>query len=99
MGSDHSYEQWLIRYGITGNQVIEESPIFYTKEVDLDARNQSVVITTMARLPYDYLIGANNRMQYLRDVDWDYIIVDEASMITLYQMVYMMYRNNIIIHF
>lgn len=94
MGSDHSYEQWLIRYGITGNQVIEESPIFYSKEVDLDARNQSVVITTMARLPYDYLIGANNRMQYLRDVEWDYIIVDEASMIPLYQMVYMMYRMN-----
>ena len=92
MADDHGYEEWLIRYGITNNQNIAESPIFYSKDLDLSKRDQSVVITTMARLPYDYFIGNDGGSQYLRDIEWDYVIVDEASMIPLYQMVYMLYR-------
>ena len=92
MAEEHGYEEWLIRYGITNNQNIAESPIFYSKDLDLSKRDQSVVITTMARLPYDYFIGNDGGSQYLRDIEWDYVIVDEASMIPLYQMVYMLYR-------
>lgn len=93
MGNDSSYEDWLIRYGITSNQSIQESSVFYSRDVDFSSRKKRVVITTMARLPYDYFVDTDGGYLSLHDIDWDYVIVDEASMVPLYQMVYMFYRT------
>lgn len=91
MGSDESYVDWLIRYGVTGDENIEKSEIFHGKKLEINDYDKCVVVTTMARLPYDYFIDSNGNRNHLHGINWDYIVVDEASMIPLIQMVYMLY--------
>ena len=91
MGADESYTNWLIRYGVTGEENIEKSVIFHGKKLEIDDYDKCVVVTTMARLPYDYFIDSSEKRNHLHGINWDYIVVDEASMIPLIQMVYMLY--------
>lgn len=91
MGEDDSYADWLIRYGVTGDENIEKSDIFHGKKLEINDYDKCVVVTTMARLPYDYFIDSNEKRNHLHGINWDYIVVDEASMIPLIQMVYMLY--------
>jgi flagellar biosynthesis GTPase FlhF len=91
MGNDKSYEEWLIRYGVTGDENIEKSKVFHGKEFEIAHYNKCVIVTTMARFPYDYFIDSTGSFNYLHGINWDYIVVDEASMIPLIQMVYMLY--------
>lgn len=91
MGEDYSYEKWLVRYGITADQSIEESQVFKGKEFEIDDYDKCVVVTTMARLPYDYFIDSTGKRNFLHGINWDYIVVDEASMIPLIYMVYLLY--------
>lgn len=91
MGNDRSYEKWLVRYGITCDESIEESPVFKGKDFEIENHDKCVVVTTMARLPYDYFIDSKGNHNFLHGINWDYIVVDEASMIPLVYMVYMLY--------
>ncbi len=91
MGDNHEYEKWLVRYGVTGDEEIEQSPVFHGKEFEIDDYSKCVVVTTIARLPYDYFIDSTGKFNYLHGINWDYIVVDEASMIPLVQMVYALY--------
>jgi len=91
MGEDDSYVDWLIRYGVTGDETIEKSDVFHGKKLEINNYDQCVVVTTMARLPYDYFIDSDGNFNHLHGINWDYIVVDEASMIPLIQMVYMLY--------
>lgn len=91
MGDDKGYENWLVRYGVTLDSTIESTSVFHGKEYDFREHNQNVIITTMARLPYDYFINSSGQFVPLKSISWDYIVVDEASMIPLVQMVYMLY--------
>ncbi len=91
MGDDKSYESWLVRYGVTMEDEIESASVFHGKEYDINEHKKNVVITTMARLPYDYFINSSKQFVPLNGINWDYIIVDEASMIPLVQMVYVLY--------
>ena len=91
MGTDSSYEKWLVRYGITCDEKIEESPVFKGKDYEIEDHDKCVVVTTMARLPYDYFIDSKGNHNFLHGINWDYIVVDEASMIPLVYMVYMLY--------
>lgn len=91
MGNDKSYVDWLIRYGITADVEIEQSHVFHGKEFDIATHSKNVIVTTMARFPYDYFIDSAGDFNHLHGINWDYIVVDEASMIPLVQMVYMLY--------
>lgn len=91
MRDDHSYEKWLVRYGITSDEEIEESPIFKGKDFEIDDYDKCVIVTTMARFPYDYFIDSTGKFNFIHGINWDYIVVDEASMIPLIYMVYMLY--------
>lgn len=90
-GDNHDYEDWLVRYGVTGNEEIEQSPVFHGKEFEIDDYDKCAVVTTMARFPYDYFIDSTGKFNFLHGINWDYIVVDEASMIPLIYMVYMLY--------
>ena len=62
-------------------------------------RGKYCIVTTMARLPYDGFNGTPDG-QLFKDMEWDYIIIDEASMIPLAQVLHAIYRfpmSNIII--
>ena len=91
MVDDMSYENWLVRYGVTLDEKIEKSAVFHGKDFEINDYEKCVVVTTMARLPYDYFIDSMGRFNYLHGINWDYIVVDEASMIPLVQMIYLLY--------
>lgn len=92
MGNDNSYEDWLVRFGITGSEEIEASPVYHDKTFDLRQFKRSITITTIARFPYDFFMPQGERL-YLQAQNWDYIVIDEASMIKLVDIIYPIYKK------
>ena len=86
-----SYKNWLLRFGTTNDANIEKSGVFHDKTFNIHSQLKNVTVTTIARFPYDFFItsGVGN----LRDIDWDYIIIDEASMIMLAQILLPLYKQ------
>lgn len=82
---------WLGRFVATGSDYIENSDILCGRDSDIDEYDQCCLVSTIARLPYDGFqrLGGAPR---LRDIDWNYVIIDEASMIPLAQIVYAIYQ-------
>ena len=85
------YPGWLGRFVATGSEVIESSGLLCNRDSELDEEDKCCLVSTIARLPYDGFqrLGGAPR---LRDIDWNYVIIDEASMIPLAQIVYAIYR-------
>ncbi len=88
---DESYFSWLVRFGLTGDSEIEQSPIFCDKTFDIRTRPKNVTVTTIARFPYDYFQPDPTHRLHLRELHWDYIIIDEASMIPLVNIIFPLY--------
>lgn len=93
MGLDHSYLNWLIRFGATNDNTIEQSGVFRDKTFDIRTFSRNVTITTIARFPYDYFLPDDSTRLHLNALKWDYIIFDEASMIPLANIVYPLYKK------
>jgi len=93
MSGDEGYKNWLARFGVTNDESIEEKGIFCSKNYDIEKHNQNVVVTTIARYPYDGMKCEGKDDQLLRDVKWDYVVIDEASMIPLVQIIYVLYSQ------
>lgn len=89
---DREYEDWLIRFGATGEESIEQSPVFREKTYDIRNTSRNVTVTTIARFPYDFFMPADKRL-FLQSLNWDYIIIDEASMIPLINIIYPLYKK------
>lgn len=89
---DKSYEEWLIRFGGTGDEVIEQSPVYRDKTFDIREVTKNVTVTTIARFPYDFFMPQGARI-FLNGINWDYIIIDEASMIPLVNIIYPLYKK------
>lgn len=87
-----SYEDWLVRFGATGDEEIEQSPVFRDKTFDIRTLSKNVTVTTIARFPYDFFMPQGARI-FLNGINWDYIIIDEASMIPLANIVYPLYKK------
>ena len=92
MGDDTSYVDWLIRFGATQDEKIEQSPVFRDKTYDIRKAERCITITTIARFPYDFFMPSDAHV-YLRGINWDYIVVDEASMIPLGNIIYPLYKK------
>lgn len=92
MGSDTSYTNWLIRFGSTDDETIEQSDIFKDKTFDLREIKRSVIITTIDRFSYDFFMP-NGERHYIRNQRYDYIIFDEASMIPLVKIIYPIFHR------
>ena len=89
---DRSFEEWLIRFGATGDEEIEQSSVFRDKTFDINALSKHVTITTIARFPYDFFMPPGKRIS-LNEINWDYIVIDEASMIPIANIVYPLYKK------
>ena len=83
---------WLIRFGGTGDEYIEQSSVYKDKTFDIREVNKNVTVTTIARFPYDFFMPENTRI-YLNGLNWNYIIIDEASMIPLANILYPIYKK------
>ncbi len=91
-GEDLTYKKWLIRFGSTADEDIEESAIYKDKTFDIMSLPKSVTVTTIARFPYDYFMPNKGRF-FLNAIKWDYIVIDEASMIPIANIVYPLYKK------
>lgn len=93
MGADHSYTNWLVRFGATNDSVIEQSGVFRDKTFDIRIFQRNVTVTTIARFPYDYFLPGESTRLHLSALKWDYFIIDEASMIPLVNIIYPLYKK------
>jgi len=92
-GADQSYLNWLIRFGATNDNTIELSGVFRDKTFDIRSLSRNVTVTTISRFPYDYFLPDDGTRLHLSALKWDYIIIDEASMIPLANIVYPLYKK------
>lgn len=92
MDDKNSYEDWLVRFGGTGDELLEEKQIVKDKTFDIKKLKRNVTITTIARFPYDFFMINGERL-FLDEMKWDYIIIDEASMIPLINIIYPLYKK------
>jgi len=93
MGTDQSYLNWLVRFGTTNDSAIEQSGVFRDKTFDIRTFSRNVTVTTIARFPYDFYLPDGSTRLHLSALKWDYIIIDEASMIPLANIVYPLYKK------
>lgn len=91
-GDDKGYNDWLVRFGVTGDEKIENSGVYRDKTFDIVHTKKSVTVTTIARFAYDHFT-INGKWLELSEIDWDYIIIDEASMIPLVNIIYPLYKQ------
>lgn len=85
---DNYVPSWLIRFGNTGDSYLEELNITREKTYDINKNPKNVVISTIARFPYDQFQSVS-----LRDFKWDIVLFDEASMIGLASILYTIYKQ------
>lgn len=81
-------DSWIWRFVSTMDSELDQEEVVYPRESDIMSQDQVCVISTMARLSFD---GFNDWR--LSEIEWDYIIIDEASMIPLYQIIYPIFHN------
>lgn len=74
-------DYWLWRFVSTMDSELEEEEVVYQRDSDVMRQSQVCVVSTIARYSFD---GFDDGL--LNSLDWDYVIIDEASMIPLYQI-------------
>ena len=93
MHDDTSWKNWLARFGVTADEQLERSGVFRDRDFDFDCLKGIVGISTIARFAYDYItIGGDE--EKVQELDWDYVIVDEASMVSIANISYLLYKAN-----
>jgi superfamily I DNA and/or RNA helicase len=90
MGTDRRYRDWLVRFGTSSDERIKQAGIWRDRSLNIHDLPRSVVVTTVARFAYD---GFAVNKGKLYEIDWDFIVVDEASMIPIASIIYPIYEK------
>ncbi len=90
MGSDKSFQNWLVRFGTSADERIEKEGVWRDRAFEIGALDRSVTISTIARFAYDGFATEHGK---LREMEWDTIVFDEASMIPLVNIIYPLYQR------
>lgn len=77
-------DAWLWRFMSTMSPRVEQSTTVHDRESDIVSERQVCLISTFARYAFDGFIDNRDKLNQLH---WDYIIIDEASMVPLYQII------------
>ncbi len=94
MGKDETYYNWLIRFGTTADAELENSTLVRDKTFDIRTKPRNTTITTIARFAYDYFQpDVHDERLHLKFLQWDYIVIDEASMINLAAIAYVLFQK------
>ena len=83
---------FLSRLGTSSEDLLYKNGLVKDKDHTLYSQNKKVVGTTTARYIYDY-VYVNGEKTNIKDINWDYVIIDEASMISLPQIMYILYKS------
>lgn len=87
---DESSRAWMSRFVASDDTELDNDGFVCDRESDLYELEKCCLISTIARLPFDGFEGSGKT--FLREIEWDYIVIDEASMISLPQIVYALYQ-------
>lgn len=92
MVNDDICYQYLMRFGATEDlSLIEEAAIVENRETaDLSILEKNIVVTTAARYAFDYMKPDDT---FICDYPWDYIIIDEASMLDIVTATLVLYKG------
>lgn len=91
MSNDDVCEGGLARYGATESLYLIEEIGCVTNRDTTDMENwHNVVVATAARYAYDYVQPDDTA---ICDYPWDYIFIDEASMIDILTITYVLYKG------
>lgn len=91
MSNDDVCEGGLARYGATESLYLIEEIGCVTNRDTTDLQNwHNVVVATAARYAYDYVQPDDTA---ICDYPWDYIFIDEASMIDILTVTYILYKG------
>lgn len=82
----------LTRFGATeSKKLVEGYSVLETRDtIDLSLSPHNIVVTTAARYAYDFFMKEDTD---ICDKKWDYIVVDEASMMDLLTITYVLYKS------
>ncbi|WP_343643160.1 AAA domain-containing protein [Chryseobacterium sp.] len=95
MKGDKSYHNWLLRFGTACDTELENSGLVVDKSFDIRTKPKNTTITTIARFAYDYFQpDVFDERLHLKFLEWDYIVIDEASMITIASIAYVLYQKS-----
>lgn len=92
MGTGTSYQNWLVRFGTSVDERIEKAGVWRERSFNIGALSHSVTVTTIARFAYDGF-AVEYGSKKLHEMKWDAIVIDEASMISLFSIIYPLYRQ------
>lgn len=82
----------LTRFGATEDALLIEEGVLRDREsLSIDDLPKNVIVTTAARYAYDGLI-LDDYTSFC-DIEWDYVIVDEASMIDILTITYILHKS------
>ncbi len=84
---------WLYRFGTSGDSVVENAGLLKDSTFNIRGKNHFCAVTTATRFPYDGFNLGNWEYQ-LKNIEWDVILVDEASMISLAMISYIIHQQS-----
>ena len=88
---DNYCGDYLTRFGATESQdLIEEAVVQSRDTFCIDLLDRNIVVTTAARYSYDCFQPDNCA---ICDFDWNLIVIDEASMVDIVPMIYILYKS------
>ena len=91
LDANDACSHYTYRYGITESLEFLESDNVYTRDDEfITFDGHHVVVTTAARYAYDYLLPNE---EIICDHHWDYVIVDEASMMDIVTMAFILFKS------
>lgn len=93
MVDDDICYDYLTRFGATESlYLIEDAAVVTNRDTtDMDLLDHNIVVTTAARFAYDCVQPDDT---FICDYPWDYIIIDEASMMDLLTITYILYKGS-----
>lgn len=83
-------DDWIWRFVKTDDQEIEAKELVYGRESRISYQKKVCVISTMARYSFDGFTDGD-----LKSLEWDFIFIDEASMIPLYEVILPIYNSRV----
>lgn len=78
---------WIWRFVKTDDPFIEDEELVYGRDSQVSRPKKVCVISTITRYAFDGFEDGD-----LRTIEWDYVFIDEASMIPLYEIVLPIYN-------
>lgn len=91
LSDNDACSQYTFRFGVTESLEFLKTNNVYTRNDEfIEYDGHHVVVTTAARYAYDYLMPNE---EIICDHHWDYIIVDEASMMDIVTMALILFKS------